>query len=421
MLTWLGGLSRTSVSPALVAACVAAMQPSFVGPAPAQDEVAEACADADDEDVPPKRFVMLGACATISGSLSIAHQQLLDRWGGSFPTLTTRRGAVFVPDASEQDQATRLQTGDIAFRLETTRDIASNDFATAFEVKLDRSSGEPGRLKLVEGLVSFGGASVGYTDSLMNFWSGDFQFSATAPSRTVGRAAYAHEFREGLTLAVAAETGVPSTQDTPDRFMTVYPDDPVASARLRYESDTLTVHLSAMRHELKAGSENPLLLRLGRAAGTRSVGWAASAGLTLALPAPGEDSEFSLQATYAHNASPYLGTNADLSALASIAPPSAETRGWSIVASLHHAWSAHWETNVMASRLTLDITLPLLAPSVTSTRYAGNLAFKPMPGLKIGGELGFVDLKLENNGRLGLLSGASGQALVGYLFAEFAF
>jgi hypothetical protein len=164
-----------------------------------------------------------------------------------------------------------------------------------------------------------------------------------------------------------------------------------------------------------------VLARLGRATGSTARGWAASFGLTQPLAKISEGSEFSMQATYAVNASPYLGTVADLSSLTSLAPPSADSRGWSAVGSYHHVWSKHWESNVMASRLSLEISLPLFSPKIDTTRYAANVIWKPVEDFQVGGELGWLDVKLQPNGSIGLLSGSSGLALVGYMFMAWTF
>ena len=86
-----------------------------------------------------------------------------------------------------------------------------------------------------------------------------------------------------------------------------------------------------------------------------------------------------MQATYAVNASPYLGTAADLSSLASTIPVLVTTEGWSIVGSYHHVWSEHWESNVMASYLALDTSTrsASIPPSARGATPA-NLIWKPV-------------------------------------------
>lgn len=388
--------------------------------APKPASTAAVCESDDDDDSKPrlpwKQFAVGGTCVELSGTVSLIYQKLMDSRGSRIPALNTRQGVVSGPSSY-------LNTGDFSFRVDTTRKTAFGDLTTGIEVEYEKTSGDSGNgaFTLTEGILSWVGLSVGYTDSLMDFWSGDFQFSATAPDRTVGLFSYEHKLSDKWKLAVSLETGVATTQADAGTFAPMYPDDPVLAARLRYESDDLTLHGSGMMHELKQSGAHPVLARLGRATGSTALGWAASLGLTQSLPKISDGSEFTMQATYAVNASPYLGTSADLSSLINLAPPSADSRGWSVVGSYHHVFSEHWEANVMASRLSLDITLPFLAPKIETTRYAANLIWKPKDNLEIGGELGLLDAKLQPNGTFGLLSGASGQALVGYLFLTWTF
>lgn len=402
----------------------------------AQDQTRAEVCEADEDVSKPKpawkQFAVAGACVELSGSASFIYQKLLDSKGDAIPVFSSQRGPVFRsaflpnPGLSNQlptNQPDHLSTADFSVRFDTTRKTSAGDLTTGFEVKYEKTSDDGGNgvLTLTEGIVSWAGIKAGYTDSLMNFWSGDFQFSATAPSRTVAVASYDFKLADNFTLTLAGETGVPTTRAGADTFAPVFWDDPVVAGRLRYETDDLTAQVSAMHHKLRLGGDNPILARFGRGQQERMSGWAASFGLTKPLPKISGGSEFSMQATYAVNASPYLGTTADLSAFSALVPVPGETRGWSIVGSYHHVWSKHWETNVMASHLALEIELPRLAPTAESTRYAANLIWKPVENLQIGGELGWVDFTLRTNGAAGFFPIESGSALVSYLFVTWTF
>jgi hypothetical protein len=417
---------------------IAAVTASGV-PAPAWADAAQICkSDDDDEDSKPqpawKQFAVAGACVELSGTASFIYQKILDSQGNQIPVFSTLRGPVFRPgilsgqglfdtQSEPASQPNHLNTADFSVRFDTTRKTAAGDLTTGFEVQYEKTSDDAGNgvLTLTEGVVSWAGLKAGYTDSLMNFWSGDFQFSATAPSRTVATASYDFKFNEAWTLTVAGETGVPTTRAGASSFAPVYWDDPVIAARLRYETDDLTAQVSAMHHELQFGGDNPILARFGRGQEQRMSGWAASFGLTKPLPKISDGSEFSMQATYAVNASSYLGTTGDLSAFSALLPVPGETRGWSVVGSYHHVWSEHWEANVMASHLALDITLAHLASTADSTRYAANLIWKPVKNVQIGGELGWVDFTLRPDGAPGFFPVVSGSALVSYLFVTWTF
>lgn len=400
-------------------------------PAPAQDAAnGNSICETDEDDPKPawKQFALAGACIEISGSANFIYQKVMDQTGGRIPALTSRRGAFLRSFAqgsgsSAASEPSYLNTGNVSGRIDTTRKTAFGDLTTGFEVKYEKTSndGGNGTLTLIEGIASLAGVSVGYTDSLMNFWDGDFQFSATSPKRTVGVVHYDRKIADTWSFTLAAETGVPTAPSSGNTFMPIFWDDPVLAARLRTETDDLTLQVAGMLHQLKESVRSPVLLPFRSGSEARVWGWAATLGLTQELPKMSDGSEFSLQATYAVNASPYLGTAVDLSTLASLAPAGAETRGWSVVASVHHVWSARWESNVMASHLSLDITLPLATPKIDSTRLAANLVWKPADGWKLGGEIGWLDIRLDPHGTVGLLRGTGGQALVGYLFATWEF
>lgn len=411
------------------------------GPVSAQDKAApDAVCESDDEDAKPKpawkQFAFAGACVELSGEVSFVYQKLLDSKGGPIPAFTTRRGPVFRPGFLSNaglgpfnpqgvsiGQPSYLNTADFSIRADTTRKTALGDLTTGFEVQYEKTSSDGGNgvLTLIEGIVQWAGMTAGYTDSLMNFWNGDFQFSATAPQRTVAIASYDFKLTERLKLTLAAETGVPTTPQSANEFAPISWEDPVAAARFYYETDDLTWQAAGMYHQLEVGGGGTFLARFGRGRQERLSGWAATFGLTKPTPKISEGSEFSMQATYAVNASSYLGTTGDLSSFAALIPVPGETRGWSAVGSYHHVWSEHWESNVMASHIALDMTLPHLSPAARSTRYAGNLIWKPTESLKIGGELGWVDFTLKSNGALGFFPVESGSALVGYLFVTWSF
>ncbi|MBZ0139937.1 MAG: porin [Pseudorhodoplanes sp.] len=412
-----GALRIAAAVAVMLCAGMAAAQ-STPKPASASDICAK---DDDDEEGKAekpaplwKRFTFEGACVELSGSLGATYQKQKAS-AGAVSVLTTRKGSV--------SGASEVKTATADFQIDTRRKTAIGELKTAFAVKYEKASSDPGNgsATLTEGLLTWAGIKAGYTDSQMNFWSGDFQFSASAPQRTVGLAGYQFKLNDDWSLTLAYETGLPTTQAASVKFVTAYPDDPVASARLSYGADDVSFQLAGLVHELRIDGTHPLLAFLGRAAEHSELGWAATAGLTAPAKLGGKGSEFSLQATYAVNASPYLGTAADLSSLASTVPVAVATEGWSVVGSHHFVWSEQWETNVMASHLALDVTLPRARPSVRTRRYAANVIWKPVEDFKLGVELGYVEAELETGGPLGLVKGISGRALAGYLYATVTF
>jgi hypothetical protein len=387
-------------------------------PKPASSSNACSVAIENDDDAKPvpiwKRFAWEEACVEISGEVTAIYQKQKAS-ASRIPLISTRQGTV--------TNASELTTLNPNIEIDTTRKTAFGDLKTTFNVEYNKTTKDHnnGLTTLSEATVSWAGIKGGYTDSQINFWDGDFQFTAAAPKRTVGLAGYEFKLSESWTLTLAYETGLPTTQVSGSKFITVFPDDPVGSAKLYYDADDVSFQLAGLVHELRVSGTNPLLTFLGRPTEFSELGWAATGGLTVPVKWGKDGNEFSMQATYAVNASPYLGTAADLSSLASTVPVPVTTRGWSAVGSYHHIWSEQWETNVMASYLALDISTARFQPSIRTRRYAGNLIWKPVDDFKIGAEVGYVEAEIDPGGPLGLLKGVSGKGLIGYLFATWTF
>jgi hypothetical protein len=374
-----------------------------------------ACTDSDDDkpDFPWQQFKVNGACVEFTNTLTAVYQDVM-RSSGNLPAPISRGVA--------SSNNPRVTTFTYKPSLDTTTPTAVGDFKTTLELSIKYSSDDSSVVTtLSDGTAALAGATVGYTDSVMNFWDGDFQFSAAAPSRTVGVVRYEHAIFENSRLGLSLESGVPTSQTSSTEFAPIYTDDPVLAGRWLYETDPLTVSLAAMVHRLKyGGGGGTIIPALVKRSGSVD-GWAATAGATIAVPFMGDDDNVSLQATYAVNASPYLGTNTDLSTLASVIPFKVDTRGWSVVASYHRAWSDEWESNAFVSWLALDISVPGASPAVRTMRLAANVKWSPVDYFSIGAELGYLDVRVEPNSTVGIVSDTSGEQLTGYLFAEFDF
>lgn len=411
-----GGVWGSAMTGALLVAMTfgAAAPASAAGKKPSGKSAgAESCVDPDDApNFPWQKFKSGDTCVEFTNSLSFAYQRLMQS-SGSLPT-PLRSGTATIGNQE-------VKTVTYEPRIAMTTPTGLGDLQTVLGIQLQRSSGDTYvYTTLSEGTVALAGATAGYTSSVMNFWSGDFQFSATSPQRTVAVARYEYEVIENGKLGLSLETGVPTRQTNSKLFAPVYPDDPVLAARFLYETEPLSVQLAGMVHRAKVEPDRQLPGVLNPP--DHIDGWAVTAGTTFAVLPVGEDDEISAQITYAANASSYLGTSSDLSTFASALPFSVDTRGWSVVASYHRPWTEQWESNVFVSHLALDISTPFGDPTLTSTRYAGNLIFKPYGAVKLGAELGYLDLRTEMpSGLTGIVRGVTGRGLTGYLFASVEF
>ena len=406
---------RAALGVLVIAAILAAPAGAAAKAAKKKGASQNPCADSDDKpDFPWQRFKTGNTCVEFTNTLNAVYQNLM-RSSGNLPS-PPRRGT-----ASSNNP--RVTTFTYSPSLATTTPTALGDFKTSSELSVVYSSDDAAVVTtLSEGTAALAGATVGYTDSVMNFWDGsDFQFSATAPSRTVGVVRYEHEIFENSKLGLSLESGVATAKASSNDFAPIYTDDPVLAGRWLYETDPLTLDLAAMVHELKyGGSSGTLIPALVNRSGS-ATGWAVTAGATVAVPFIGDDDNVSMQATYAVNSSPYLGTSSDLSTLASVIPFKVDTSGWSAVASYHRAWSDKWESNFFVSQLALDISLPGATPTLRTTRLAANVKWSPVDYFSIGAEVGYLHGAIDANGTVGILSGASGEQLTGYLFSEFDF
>jgi hypothetical protein len=374
--------------------------------------------DDDDDDVKPvpawKRFAWEEACVEISAELTLIYQKQKAS-ASAVSLISSRQGTL--------SNTSELKTLNPTLDINTTRQTALGELKTTFSLDYTKTStdGNNGLNTLSDATVSWAGIKAGYTDSQVNFWDGDFQFTATSPKRTVGLAGYEFKLGKDWTLTFAYETGLPTTQVPGSRFITWFPDDPVGSARLYYDADDVTFALAGLIKEASISGNHPLLTFLGRPQEFSEIGWVTTIGATVPVKWGKDGSAFSMQATYAVNASPYLGTAADFSSLASTIAVPVTTEGWSIVGSYHHVWSDRWETNVFASYLALDISTPNFHPTIRTQRYAANLIWKPVDDFKIGAEIGYVKSELDFGGPFGLLKGISGTGKIAYLFATWSF
>ncbi len=406
------GRWRAAAGVLLIAAILAAPATAAAKAAKKKASGEAACADSDDKpNFPWQQFKAGETCVEFSNTLTAVYQKQISS-SGSLPAPAQRGSA----SSNNPDVTTFTYKPNLA----TTTPTAVGDFKTSVELSIQYSSDDGNIVTtLSDGTAALGGGTIGYTDSVMNFWDGDFQFSATAPSRTVGVVRYEHEIFEHSKLGLSLETGVPTSGTSSTEFAPIYTDDPVLAGRWLYETDPLTLDLAAMVHELKYGGGTSLPRLVSQSGSV--IGWAVTAGATVAVPFIGDDDEVSLQATYAVNASPYLGTSSDLSTLASVIPVQVDTRGWSAVASYHRAWSDQWESNFFVSRLALDISLSSAAPTLRTTRLAANVKWSPVDYFSIGAEVGYLHGAIDPNGTAGIVSGGSGDQLTGYLFSEFDF
>lgn len=358
----------------------------------------------DDEGV---RFDLAGACAKLTGGGSYTYQKAQKTVSG-LPVIVNKNGTV---SAGSSSHAVSANVG-----LETTRLTRLGEFKTTVSADWSKATDDgtqSGAASISGWSVGLGGLTVGYTGTLMSFWGGDFLSTANSPGRSANTIVYEHEFDDRHNVAAGLESNLPTTPQANTGLTSFEFSDPVYTLRWLYESDALTVHMSGLARRADF-SASPLRPQFEDTAAVRT-GWAASAGLKLPAKFIAEDDEFAFQATYAVDASAYLGLGADLTIYQHTVRSVSPTVGWSAVGSFHHVWSEQFESNVFASFVTFKANLLLAKPEVRTLRSGINLFWKPVDKLKFGVELGLVDGKLTPNGVLGIFDGVGGRAYIGYL------
>ncbi|MDP2408799.1 MAG: porin [Pseudolabrys sp.] len=365
--------------------------------------------DADDPNRNEKgvRFDLAGACAELTAGVSYTYQHARKSTSG-LPVIVNRNGTL--SDGSSSNTVSAY------LGLETSRDTTLGEFKTTVSASWSKATGDgsPNGTFSVSGWsVGLGGLTVGYTGTLMSFWESEFLSTATAPGRSANTIVYEYAFDDANTIAAGLESNLPTTPEAVTGLKNFDFSDPVYTLRWRYDSEALRFHLSGLARRADF-SASPLLPLFPDTATVRT-GWAASIGLAVPTPFTGESDEIRFQATYAVDASSYLGISNDLTTYQHTVRSRGPTTGWSAVGSFRHVWSEQFESNIFASYLTLRADLLLAKPQAQTFRTGVNLYWKPRDKVKLGVELGTVDNRLEPNGIVGIFSGSSGRALVGYL------
>jgi hypothetical protein len=391
---------------------------AVAAPKTAKKEIPAACkqqadkdtgddADDDEEDDEGVRFDLAGACAKLTGGVSYTYQKA-QKTASGLPVFVNKNGTVSAGSSSHSVSAN--------IGLETTRQTKLGEFKTTVSADWSKATDDgtsSGAANVSGWSVGLGGLTVGYTGSLMSFWDGDFLSTASSPGRSANTIVYEYELDDSNKIAAGLESNLPTTPQANTGIKEFEFSDPVYTLRWRYESDALTVHMSglARRADFSASALRP---QFADTAAVRT-GWAASAGFKLPAKFIADDDEFTFQATYAVDASAYLGITTDLTIYQHTVRSVSPTVGWSAVGSFHHVWSEQFESNLFASFVTFKADLLLAKPEAQTLRSGINLFWKPMDKLKFGVELGTVDSKLAPNGVLGIFNGAGGRAYIGFL------
>ncbi|HWK96034.1 MAG TPA: porin [Pseudolabrys sp.] len=364
------------------------------------------CQEAADNADNGAFFAVGETCAKVTAGISYSYQRASR--SGDVPRIVNRNGTV--------SQNTDSQTLTASSGLELTRQTSLGLFKSTIAGEWSKSTGDgtaSGSAYFTGWSAGLGGLTVGYSGTLMSFWEGSFLTSASSPARSATSVVYEHALDERNKIAVGIESNLPTSPNANTDIWSFDFSSPIYALRWRRETEAFTTHLSGVARRADF-SRSPLAPFLPNTAATRT-GWAASAGMTIPAPIIAAGDAFSFQATYAVDASSYLGTTNDLVVYQSVVRSLGPTKGWSAVASYHHEWSAQFESNVFASFVSVKADLLAAKPQSDTFRTAVNLYWKPVERLKFGVELGYVDITIEPNGFAGYFNGNSGRSYIGTL------
>jgi hypothetical protein len=388
---------------------------AVAAPKPAKKSAPATCNSSvdneDDDDDDGVRFSLAGACNKLTGGVSYGYQRTLQTVSG-LPIVVNRNGTV--------SNASNSTSASANIGLETTRQTNLGEFKTTVSADWSKATDDG----TVDGTASvtgwsvgldgkLGDLTVGYTGTLMSFWEGDFLSTANSPGRAANTIVYEYKIDDRNTVAAGLESNLPTTPQTESGLKSFEFSEPVYTLRWRYESDAATLHASGLAR--RADFSNSPLLPLFPDTATVRTGWAASAGIKLPVAYIAEDDELSFQATYAVDASSYLGISTDLTVYQSVVRSTGPTTGWSAVASFHHVWSEQFESNLFGSFVSLRGDLLLAKPEAQTFRSGINVFWKPMDKVKFGVEFGYFDGKLDSHGVPRFFNGVGGDSYSGYL------
>ncbi|MBS0246632.1 MAG: hypothetical protein JSR61_08415 [Proteobacteria bacterium] len=362
--------------------------------------------DSGDDDDEGVRFAVGDGCGKLTAGVSYTYQATKQIAG--VPRIVNRNGTV--------TQNTMSQSVTASSGLEYSRQTSLGEFKTTIGGEWSKSTDDGttnGSAYFTGWSVGLGGLTVGYTGSLMSFWEGNFLTSASSPGRSATTVVYEHALDDANKIAVGLESNLPTSPNADTNIWAFDFSNPIYSLRWRRETDALTTHVSGVVRRVDF-SRSPLLPQIS-STDTDRIGWAGSFGLKVPIKFITDGDEASFQATYAVDASSYLGTTNDLVTYQNVVRSTGPTKGWSAVASYHHEWSDEFESNVFASFVAVKADLLLAKPESATFRSAVNLYWKPIDHLKFGVEFGYVDMTIAPNGNAGYFTGNSGRAYIGTL------
>jgi hypothetical protein len=335
-------------------------------------------------------------CIAIAGSVTAGMQYAFFSSRGIHKLVATPQDRVsFLPSATIRLAASQETT--LGARL---------DAVIGLNLLPSTDPNAPG-IEITEAKIDFGGWTFGYDFSRFNFWEGDdFLFGVRVPARNALMLSRRFQLTESWSLSAGFEDPrKPATQ-------TLFPTAPTGVGvtvpdmlgQLAYEGEALRLHLAGVVRQQTRSSQFD----------KKTWGVAGIGGLEWRFDALSASHRLTLQATWAHDAPGYLGTQVDRRTLASLLSADDSTTGYSLLAAFSRDWTETLASNIYVSHLRID--LPRLGATggrADTSRGAANLVWTPVKGLRLGVEGGVSASKLDLPNRVvGDLAGRQTTAII---------
>ena len=315
-------------------------------------------------------YELHGWCTSLNYGASYTYQSAQNS-GAGFPVIVNKNGTV--SSAKSSDSASAYAG------LQMTRHSDLGDITATGSASWSKATddGTQNGSAYVSGWsLGFDGLTVGYTGTLMSFWSGDFLSAANAPQRATNSVVYEYDGIKNSSIAIGLESNLPTTPQTQTGPTSFDFSNPVYTLRWLHSSDEITFFVAGLLRKADY-SDSPSQT-------TTRTGWVESVGVTMPMAFVAEGDSFSTQWTRASDASSYLGTNVDWTSYQQSVATSGPTTGWSAVSSFHHVWSEQFESNIYSSYVTVAVNFPVKRVESSTVNSGINLFWRPKKNLRLG-------------------------------------
>ena len=344
-----------------------------------------------------------GWCASLNYGASYTYQNAQNS-GAGLPVIVNKNGTM---SSAQSSDSLAGYAGFQMMRHSDLGDITATGSASWSKATDDGT--QNGSASVSGWSLGLDSLTVGYTGTLMSFWSGDFLSVANAPQRAANTVVYEYDGIKNNNIAFGLESNLPTTPQTQTGPTSFDFSNPVYTLRWLHSSDEMTFYMAGLLRK----ADFPV----SPSQSTTRTGWVESVGVTLPMAFVAKGDSFSTQWTRASDASSYLGTNVDWTTYQQSVATTGPTTGWSAVSSFHHVWSEQFESNIYSSYVTVAVNLPVRQVESSTVNSGINLFWRPKKSLRFGIEFEKITGSVSTPG----VSDLSANSSVGILSMAYDF